>query len=151
MSQQIKIAKACINPPGKDTGQNYNNEWVELQVEASVDLGGCELQHYINPDTEQREWATYYRFSQDETFNRGDRIRVHSGSGKAKKDDDGMYHRHVADNEEKGRWWLNNTGDEIRLIDTNNTLIDRKAFTGEEGHCGGQGQGEQTKPQTQYA
>lgn len=151
MSQQTRITKACINPPGKDKGQNYNSEWAELQVDSAVDLSGYELHHYINPETQNREWALYYRFLQGEAFSRGDRIRVHSGNGKPKRDDDGTHHRYAADREERGRWWLNNTGDELKLLDAGGALVDRKAFTGEEGHCGGQGQGEQKKPQTQYA
>lgn len=154
--QQAKITRACINPPGKDDRDNYNAEWVELQVGAGSDLSGYEVQHLINPKTQQEEWSRYHQFITEESFQAGTHIRIHSGAGQPYEDDKGVVHRYVADNGEKGQWRLNNSGDAIRLLNSVSNKIDEKAFTGNEGYCTSTGEpssdsGPQKKPQTQYA
>ena len=153
MAQNPKITRACINPPGKDDRDNYNAEWVELQVGAETDLSGHTVEHYINPDTQAQAWTPYYRFASNERFPAGAHIRIHSGAGQPKQEGN-THHRYVADAGEKGQWHLNNTGDTIRLLDPNGSKLDEKAFNGKEGYCTGksdQGSGPQTKPPTQYA
>lgn len=153
MPGNVKITRACINPPGKDSRDDYNAEWVELQVAPAADLSGHVVQHFINPETQAREWSPYYRFGPGEAFAAGDRIRVHSGAGEPALEG-GIYHRYVADPGEKGQWRLNNTGDTIRVLDAGEQEVDKKAFIGNEGYCAdkpSQGSGPQRKPPTQYA
>lgn len=153
MSGSIKITRSCINPPGKDSRDDYNAEWVELQVGSGADLSNHVVEHYINPDTQEQDWSAYYRFGVSERFSPGQRIRIHSGAGEARYED-GVHHRYVAGPGEKGQWRLNNTGDTIRVLDPSHNELDRKAFNGNEGYCA-QGSnsdpGPQRKPPTQYA
>lgn len=156
MKGQVKITRACINPPGKDERDHYNAEWVELQVGSATDLSGCDVEHLINPETQKQDWSLYYRFGSGESFPAGSHIRIHSGAGNAHQDAQGAYHRYVADDSERGQWRLNNTGDAIRVRDPDKTKLDEKAFNGNEGYCTETGDmppepKPQKKPPTQYA
>lgn len=153
MPTNVKITRACINPPGKDNRNAYNSEWVELQVGPASDLSGHIIEHLINPKTQQQGWSVYFQFGTGESFPAGSHIRIYSGAGTPKQDGK-TFHRYVADGDEKGQWRLNNEGDSIRLLDTRGTKLDEKAFHGREGYCdkaGGHGSGGQERPQSQYA
>jgi len=152
MSSKPKITRACINPPGKDTRDRYNEEWVELEVGSASDLSGYVVDHLIDPRTKRQAWSTYYRFGDGESFSAGARVVIHSGAGEDRGDGN-VFHRFVAKDEERGQWRLNNDGDSVRMLDPDGTKVDEKAFTGGEGYCSGKdgGAGPQKKPQTQYA
>jgi hypothetical protein len=153
MTASPKIVRACMNPPGKDSRDDYNAEWVELQIGAEVDLSGYSVEHFIHPETKRQEWSPYYRFGDEQPFPAGSVIRIYSGAGTARREG-GTFHRYVADDEEKGQWCLNNDGDTVRVLTPEDNKLDEKAFTGKEGYCteeGDRGSSRQKKPQTQYA
>lgn len=153
MPGNVKITRACINPPGRDTRDEYNSEWAELQVGSGADLSGHVVEHYINPDTQAQKWSTYYGFAAGERFSAGERIRIHSGAGEARFEG-GVHHRYVANEGERGQWRLNNDGDTLRILDESGSELDKKAFNGQEGYCNGKDgsvPGSQRKVKTQYA
>lgn len=155
----VKVSRACINPPGKDNRSNYNAEWVELAIHEDADLSGCELQHLINPHTKRQAWEAYYRFGANERFPKGTKVRVHSGHPPAdvnrEPDADHRYHRYVCQPGEQGQWRLNNDGDSVKLLAADGTKIDETPFSGQEGYCDEKGSDGNGKPKqhpgTQYA
>jgi hypothetical protein len=150
-----KIHRACIDPPGKDNRNDYNSEWAEVKTEGPANLNNFVLEHLVNPQTAGRAWAPYYVFGPNDNFAGPAIIRVHSGHGQPNitQDANGVqtHHRYVADGAEKGQWRLNDTGDVLRLVSPNGTVITERAFA--EGHCdsGTSATKPQEKPQTQYA
>lgn len=154
----VKVSRACINPPGKDDRSDYNAEWVELTVHEDVDFSGYELQHLINPHTKRQAWEPYFRFPAGDRFAKGSKVRVHSGhpptSTPSGADRDDLHHRYVCQPGEQGQWRLNNDGDSVKLLAGDDTKVDETAFSGNEGYCDKGGKGDdqpKQHPKTQYA
>ncbi len=126
----VKIHRAAIDPPGRDAAAHFWEEWIEIVMLADQDLVGWQLQHTTNPGTRRARWRTYYTFPAG-MLREGVRVRVHSGSrieasGRPHQyaDEEAMLdHRYVVQPGQPESWWLNNTGDIVRLVTANGALI----------------------------
>jgi hypothetical protein len=125
--EEARIHKLCSDPPGPD--RNPNREWVEVEV-GSRGIQGYALKHLVNPGTPHEREATYFRFGKGlPELRAGQRVRVHSGGGDPHWDasDTNLLHAYREPPGHHGRFWLNNEGDAIRLINPKGDEVDRKA------------------------
>lgn len=84
----LYIVAAQPNPPGKDasrpgftTNQTLNEEWVEFEAVTARNLTGDELSHLtFNNSCQRTGQDTIVRFGAVQ-LQRGQRVRVHTGSG----------------------------------------------------------------------
>jgi hypothetical protein len=132
MAQVHKIGRVCVNPPGKDKAQDKNLEWVEVVVSDSGNLSGHTLQHLANPKTSKSHWLDYFVFPSTAKHPPRTFVRVHSGGGRPHYDSQGIYHYYVAGEHGQGRWWFNNSGDIIRLLDEAGSEVSRRELQGDE-------------------
>lgn len=127
----VQIIQASIDPPGLDVGSNYNDEWIEIMVMETTSLRGFSVQHTINPGEPTEGFRTYFAFEEETTFAAGTIIRIHSGvpSPDAEQADrPGFAERFTTPAGQVGQWWLNNTGETIRVLDPNGGLVDIQTF-----------------------
>lgn len=149
--KNTKIEKLCSDPPGLD--RDPNREWVEVRV-GSDGVQGYRLEHLVNPGTPDERRALYYFFGDGlPELRGGQRVRVHSGGGEHHWDatDPNLLHVYREPPGHPGRFWLNNKGDVIYLINSQGDEVDRRVVgpgkcDAKDGHGGVRGVVPPVKP-----
>lgn len=125
----VRISAAVIDPPGRDTGQDFNLEWIELFLLEHLDLSGYIVQHTYGLQAREADFRTYYTFENEWRFAAGARIQIHSGKQSTHlKPASGVLHRYVVGIRGKPRWLLNNRGDTLRILDSRGSEVLRGAL-----------------------
>ncbi|MBN1872728.1 MAG: PKD domain-containing protein, partial [Anaerolineae bacterium] len=123
----LRIVRANIDPIGKDVGNNYNEEWVDILVLETTNLNNYVLRHVINPGTPREGQETYYSFSEREPFTAGTVVRIHSGAQRHHTAPEPEFvHRYRAS--QIGNWRLNNTGDTIFVLNAHGQYVTSASF-----------------------
>ncbi len=126
-----QIGRVCANPPGRDRGQDKNQEFVEV-LSGSGSLAYYRLQHVANPKSQNPKWEDFFVFPTTAVFGRGTRVVVHNGAGTDGYDAQGHFNYHTAGHGGKGNWKLNNDGDIVRLLDPQGNEVSRRVLRGDE-------------------
>jgi hypothetical protein len=125
-----EIVNACIDPPGKDNpGANKNQEFVQIERHGSLE--NHTVQHLVAPGTSHTKFETYFHFQID-VPPAAKYVIIHSGTGTAKLENS-VYHVYADSLSDTGRWWLNNTGEHIKLLNPSGKLVHEKLFPAH--HC----------------
>lgn len=129
---EARIGKVCANPPGKDKGQNKDEEFVQVIVGTSGDISDYVLQHLANPKGSNTHPANIYVFPTNSKFGSSTSVVVHNGGGRNGYDSSGNYHVYTAGLHGKGNWKLNNDGDTVTLLNAQEQEVSRRVLQGSE-------------------
>lgn len=125
----VHLARAMINPPGRDRRSDYNDEWVEVGLQDTRSLEGYVVEHTLNINTPSERLGVYYRFREPTVFAGGSLIRIHSGAADRHEDPPAdRINRYVADPGELGNWRLNNSRERLRVLDPSGAVVDEQTF-----------------------
>lgn len=130
---QHKIVEACIDPPGKDRPNgNKTGEYVQIELAGVTSIQDYTIEHTVDPGTPKQHFETYYHFVTEAPA--GARFAMaHSGTGRPYVDEHKVWHVFVDGETGTGHWYLNNSGEHLRLKNPAGQVIDEKRFAAH--HC----------------
>lgn len=115
---QIKISEIMYNPEGTDTGR----EWIEIQ---NISDSAINLTEYILFENNVNHRISSYLESGDGTLNAGDYAIIADNPAKFLIDFPNFDSSRLFDS----AFYLNNTGESLSFIDSDNNIIDRFEYS----------------------